>query len=83
VFGDNEQEGHCDSIEKSAILLDKQGLQDRWDKCLLITQIITPTRPEEAIKRTTRSFFFLSENAYVRIIRMTEDMADRSVNTSL
>ncbi len=72
AFEQNEQEGHCDSIEESGIHLDKQGLRDRRVNCLLITQIITPKRPKKVIERAARTFVFLPENAYVRNIRMTE-----------
>src|SRR6266581_95247 len=82
AFDHNEQGGHCNPIEKSGIHLDKQGLRDGRIIFLHVTQIITPTRPNKVIERTARTFFFLPENAYVRIIRMTEDTTDASVNNS-
>lgn len=43
-----------------------------------ITQIITPTMLKKETKRATRMIVFLPVNAYVRNIRMTEDMEDMS-----
>jgi len=83
AFEQNEQEGHCDSIEESGIHFDKQGLRDIHVNCLLITQVMTPKRPKKVIERAARIFFFLPENAYVRNIKMTENMTDTSVNNSL
>ena len=67
------EKDHYEFIEESGIHLDKQGLWDRRDKCLLVTQIITPRRVRRVIERTARTFFNLPENAHVRNIRMTED----------
>lgn len=58
-------------MEESVIQLDKHGLWDRQVNVLLVTQIITPTRPKNVIERMARTSFFLPENAYVRNIRMT------------
>jgi hypothetical protein len=77
-----KQEGHYDSIEGSGMYLDRQGLQDRRVNFLLITQIITPTRPKKVSERMARTTFLLPENAYVRNTRMTEDTTDTSVNNS-
>lgn len=60
-------------MEESGIRFDKKGLRDKQVNVLLVTQIITPTRPRKAIERTARTSFFLPENAYVRNIRMTRE----------
>jgi hypothetical protein len=46
-------------------------------KCSLITQIVAPTRVRRVIERAARTVLFLPENAYVRNIRITEDMVDK------
>ena len=82
AFDNEEHERHCDFVEESGIHLGEQNLRDRRDICWLVTQIMTPTRPKKAIERTARTVFFLPENAYVRNIRMTEDVTNTSVNNS-
>jgi hypothetical protein len=41
------------------------------------------TRTKSVTERAARIHFFLPENAYVRDIRMTEEMTDTNVNNSL
>ena len=68
--------------ERQETRLDKRSLRDRRVNFWLVTQIITPARPKKAMERMARTAFFLPENAYVRNIRITEDIADTGVNNS-
>ena len=49
---------------------------------MIITQIARPTRPKKKIESVARMVCFLPVNAYVRNIRMPENMADTSVNSA-
>ena len=78
----NKNKGDTDSTKELGIHLSEQFFRDKRNISLVDTQIMTPTRPKNAIERSASTGFFLPENAYVRNTRMTEH-TDTSVNHSL